>query len=407
MAYEDGFESAGYDWRLYCGEGVIENNLKSAAQRLGASRAMVICSPSINSKTNTIARIEAALGDLYAGVFDQIEKDSTYQSVCGAVDAAKTAGADLLIAVGGGSVIVSTRAVAIFLAETASPFEIMTQYPEGGRPFSPRLMAPKLPIINIPTTPTSAMNRAGTGLKNTDLDHRMEYFDPKTRPRALFFDYETLLTTPPGVIRSTATTVFSGLISSSSREASNPLIAGNQAQAFKLGFNAYKRLMNELDNPVLRRDLCLSAFLSNRSEDDGRARVMVGNNYFGGNYAVATALHLYRSNIGQGESTCVLHASNIRLAKPAPLEAAQRTASVLGVWQDGMMAGEATEAIASELENIYTNAGMPIRLRELDLEQEDLPKIAAETVKNFNARGSFTSPEERIATSLKLLEAAY
>ena len=73
----------------------------------------------------------------------------------------------------------ATRAVAIFMAEPGDPFQIMTQYPEGKPAYSPRLLAPKPPIINIPTTPTSAMNRAGTGLKNPDLDHRMEYFDPE------------------------------------------------------------------------------------------------------------------------------------------------------------------------------------------------------------------------------------
>jgi hypothetical protein len=64
----------------------------------------------------------------------------------------------------------------------------MTQYPEGKSAYSPRLLAPKPPIINIPTTPNSAVNRAGTGLKNPDLDHRMEYFDPKTRPQAIVLD---------------------------------------------------------------------------------------------------------------------------------------------------------------------------------------------------------------------------
>ena len=46
-------------------------------------------------------RIEAALGGLYAGVYDGIEKDSTYASVLAAKEAAQAVNADLLIAVGG------------------------------------------------------------------------------------------------------------------------------------------------------------------------------------------------------------------------------------------------------------------------------------------------------------------
>ena len=156
---EHAFRAAGYAWRLYCGQKVIEQNLLEAVERAGVHRAFVVCSPSVNRRTDTVRRIEAALAGRYAGVFDGIEKDSTYASVRAASDAAAAASADLLIAVGGGSVIVATRAVAIFIAEQRDPFEIMTQYPEGKPAFSPRLLAPKPPIINIPTTPNSAMNR--------------------------------------------------------------------------------------------------------------------------------------------------------------------------------------------------------------------------------------------------------
>ena len=157
---QESFRAAGYAWRLHCGRSVIEQSLKDAVNRAAAKRAFVVCSPSVNRRTDTVRRIEAALGNRYAGVFDGVEKDSTYASVCAATQAARQSSADLLIAVGGGSVIVATRAAAIFLAESGDPFDLMTQYPEGKPAHSPRLLAPKPPIINIPTTPTSAMNRA-------------------------------------------------------------------------------------------------------------------------------------------------------------------------------------------------------------------------------------------------------
>src|ERR1019366_5912489 len=210
---------------------------------------------SVNQRTDTVRRIEAVLGDRYAGVYDGIEKDSTYVSVRAAKDAATEASADLLIAVGGGSVIVATRAVAIFMAEPGDPFQIMTQYPEGKPAYSPRLLAPKLPIINIPTTPNSAMNRAGTRLKNPALDHRMEYFDPKTRPHSILLDDEALLSAPQALIRSTATTVFAGLVGSIAQLEMNPLAEGDRNHAFRLAHHAYPRLVGEPDNPALRIDL--------------------------------------------------------------------------------------------------------------------------------------------------------
>jgi alcohol dehydrogenase class IV len=399
------FRAAGHDWRLFCGAAVIEAHLRDAVARAGGKRAFVLCSPSINRRTDAVGRIAAALGDRYAGVFDGIEKDSTYASVRAATDAAAAAGADLLIAVGGGSVLVAVRAVAIFMAEADDPFALMTQYPEGKPAFSPRLLAPKPPIINIPTTPNSAVNRAGTGLKNSGLDHRMEYFDPKTRPRAIFFDHDVLRSTPAPLIRSTATTIFAGLVGAMAQPAINPLAEADRNQAFRLAFDAYPRLVDTPDDIAPRIDVCLAAFLQNRAEDDGARRFR--GDTFSGDYAISTALHVRYPHVGQGESTAVVHAPRIRIAEAIDTAAARNVATALQVWRDGMTATDAAHAVADRLEALYSRAGMPTRLRDLDIPHAELPLIAAETVKNFNANAGSRTPDEQIAAALRLLQAAY
>ena len=402
---QQSFRASGFLWRLYSGSQTIEKNLKEAVQRAGAKRAFAICSPSVNRRTDTIRRIEAALGELYAGVYDGIEKDSTYASVLAGKDAAQAAGADLLIAVGGGSVIVACRAVAIFMGESGDPFKIMTQYPEGKPAYSPRLMAPKPPIINIPTTPNSAMNRAGTGLKNPDLDQRMEYFDPKTRPHSIFFDEEALMTAPADLLKSTATTVYAGLIGAMAQTRINPLADADLRHAFRLAHRAYPRLIDDIDNPAHRIDFCVSAFLRNRAEDDGVG--LIRSEIFSGNYAVSTALHVRYPHVGQGESTSVVHAQKIRLTEQFDPQSARQVAEALEVWAGNMDAKQAAAAVADRLEEMYTAMGMPTRLRQLDIPRDDLPNIAKETVKNFNANPGARSAEDQIADALKLLEAAY
>ena len=399
------FRATSYPWRLYSGRQVIEQSLKETMDRAGAKRAFVVCSQSVNRRTDTVRRIEAAIGDRYAGVYDGIEKDSTYASVRAAKEAAIAAKADLLIAVGGGSVIVATRAVAIFMAEPGDPFQIMTQYPEGKPAYSPRLLAPKRPIVNIPTTPTGAMNRAGTGLKNPDLDQRMEYFDPKTRPQAIFLDEQALLSAPPELIRSTATTVFASLVGAMAQTEINPLAEGDRNHAFRLAHRAYPRLVDELDNPSLRIDLCIAAFLQNRAEDDGIARFRGGA--FSGNYAVSTALHVRYPHVGQGESTSVVHAPRIRISEAFDTSAARQVAEALEVWRDGMDGRQAALAVADRLEDFYARIGVPTRLRQLDIPREDLRDIANETVKNFNANAGMRSAQDQIDDALRLLEAAY
>jgi len=396
------FRASGYSWRLHCGSNVLENHLKEVVARAGANRAFVVCSPSINSRTDIVRRLESALGPAFAGVFDQIEKDCPYPNVCAARDAAREANADLLIAVGGGSVLVATRAVAIFLGEERDPFELMTQYPADKPAYSPRLAAPKMPIVNIPTTPTSAMNRAGTGLKNADLDHRMEFFDPKTRPQAILLDYEVLMTTPSSSHRSTATTVFSSLVGSIAAPESNPLVEGDRLQAFRLAFRAYSALAQDRDDAASRADLCIAAFLQNRAEDDG-ARLAASSS-FGGDYAVSTALHVQFPHVGQGESISTIHATKIRLSQDDDAAAAEVVAEALGL---GRSNRPTRLVIADELERLYRCVGMPIRLSELNIPRSAIPLIAGQTVKNFNANAGVRSDSERVAAAQQLLEAAY
>jgi alcohol dehydrogenase class IV len=412
------FSARSYEWRLHSDEEAIERHLASEVARaplagdqgaMGARRAFVIASPSIAARTSTVDRIAETLGDRYAGVFAGIEVDSTYRSVAAATDAAREAGADLLIAVGGGSVIVAARVVNVFLCEDGDPFELMTQYPEGKPAHSPRLMAPKLPIINIPTTPTSAMNRAGSGLANPDLDHRMEYFDPKTRPAAILWDWQALRATPLEVLRSTATTTFAGAVSSAAAPDANPLVEGDRAQILRLARRAYPRLIAEPEAIEPRIDLCAAALLQNRVADDGASGgIGTRDAVFGGDYAISTALHVLYPEVGQGESTSVMQATVARRAASPDPDASRRVAELLEVWRDGMSPVQATAAAADAIEATYRAAGMPVRIRDLSVvPREDFRRIADATLKNFNANQGTRSEDERRRQTIELLEACW
>jgi alcohol dehydrogenase class IV len=406
MADEYGsFRAVGYPMRLYSGADALRN-LGGELDRAGAGRAFVLSGKTVAHATNLIDRIEAAIGERLAGSFDGMDKDSSYAAVVAATAAARRAEADLLIAVGGGSVIVGTRAVAIFLAEAGDPFDLMTQYPEGKPAYSPRLLAPKPPIVNVLTTPTTAMNRAGTGLKNDDLDHRMEYFDPKTRPVALFWDAEALLTAPTDLLRSTGTTTFSGALRSVAQPSLNPLVEGDRLHSFRLAQRALPAALARPDDPAPRIDLCAAAFLTNRAADDDVGRRTQRDELNRGAYALATAIHLRYHQVGQGEATSALLPAAIRQLGPAQREVVQRLAAALGVWRDGMTTEAATAAAADAIAGFYRSIGMPASLRDAGVPRDDLPLLAASSVKNFNANPGERG-EDDYGALLALLEAAW
>jgi len=371
------FRAVAYPLRLYSGQDALEQ-LPGELKRHGARRAFIVCGRSVSQKTGLITRMRAILGAAGAGVFDEMEKESPLSAVQRAADAACAAKADLLIGVGAGSVIQATRVVAILLAETRPVAELITQYPEQGPAVSPKLLAPKLPIINVLTAGTSAQNRAGSAVKSAAHDHRMEFFDPKTRPVAVFWDADALLTAPPRLALVTGVSVFWRAIMNLGATQMSPLVEADRLQAFKLARAALPRL-READARA-RIEICAAAFLQNRDADDGGAlmeRHWVGRVV----YAFATATFNLHGHITQGEANCALTGAVMRHFGARDPEAMHGIARALGVDREV----DAHLAAADELDTIFRAVGMPVNLGALGIKPEHLPAILERSMKNFNA----------------------
>lgn len=380
--YRNDFRAVGYPLRLYSGKDALEN-LPAELKRRGAKRAFIVCGRSVSRKTSLVSRMRTILGDSLAGVFDEMAKESPLSAVLAARDAAREARADLLIAVGAGSVVQATRVVAILLAETAPVETLITQYPEHGPAISPKLLAPKVPIINVLTAGTSAQNRAGSAVKAEHLDHRMEFFDPKTRPVAIFWDSDALLTAPMSLARTTAASIYWRAVMNIGATGVSPLVEGDRLQALRLAQGAMARLADAAD-AAPRIELCAAAFLQNRDADDGGAlnerhwvvRVV---------YAFAAALFNEHGHVSQGEANAALTPGVMRALGSRDAEAMCRIASALGAWRDGDPVADAPARAADALERAFAGFAMPTRVSQLHITRESLPKILERSLKNFNA----------------------
>ena len=399
MSYQNRFRATGYPLRLYSGKDALEN-LPTELKRFKSKKVFLISGRSVSRKTNLVDRITNILGSAYAGRYDEIEKDTTLASVQAAAAAAQAAGADLLIGVGAGSVIQGTRVVAILMAEKAPVDQLITQYPENAPAISPKLLAPKLPIINVLTAATTAQNRAGSAVKDPARPNRMEFFDPKTRPVALFWDEEALLTAPESLALTTGTSVFWRSLMNLGAPSMAPLSEGDRLQAFRLSRGALARMTDPHDASA-RVEMCAAAFLQNRDADDGGlltekhwpARVT---------YALATALFNLHGHVGQGEANSALTATVIRHFGARDPEAMALIAAAFDVTDDRPAHERAAEAV----ERAFAQAGMPIRLRELDIPRDSLSTVLENSLKNFNADPQREFLRERDAL-LATLQAAW
>lgn len=398
-----------YDYRLHVGSQAIEQRLKEEVIRSNAKRAFVICSPSIMSKTNSVERVQNALGPLYAGYFDQIHMEAPYPEVVAATEAARAASVDLLISLGAGTIVVATRVINIYLCETGDHEALATQYPEGKPAFSPRLNAPKLPSICIPTTPTGAMNRAGQAVASPHLDHnRLEYFDPKTRPAALIWDHEAIMATPFEMMRGFCVNGYVGSALRAGRASENPLAEGDRNHINFLHNRAYHRMLESPDTIDWRLDLFSAALLGNRAADDSLRGVHIREGeVFDSEYGLSTAIHIKYPHVWQQHGNAAMRPAAIRRSKTPSAEVLEKVAQALGIAQQGRSAQDTQLAIADEIARIYRQHGIPASLRELNIPREDFLAIAKDSLKVFNSNAGMRFEEEHMKNALAMLEAAW
>jgi alcohol dehydrogenase class IV len=169
---------------------------------------------------------------------------------------------------------------------------------------------------------------------------------------------------------------------------------------------ALPHILSEPGNVKLRIDLCAAAFLENRAADDGADRRRERDQTSSQAYALATALHLRYDHVRQGEATSAVMPTITRLTPPHDVNAAARIAEALGVWKEGMSSAAAAVATADALEALYRAIGMPTRVRDLAIPEGDLPQLARDTLKNFNAN-SGARPDSYVDEMLQLLQAAW
>ena len=376
------FRLVNYPLRLYSGKDALAN-LPAELKRQRATRAFIVCGRTVSRRTPLIERMQGLLGAGCAGVFDEMEKQSPLPAILRARDAACAANADLLIAVGAGSVIQATRVVAILLAEQRPVEELITQYPEHGAAVSPKLMAPKIPIINVLTAATSAQNRAGSAVKSENMDHRMEFFDPKTRPVALFWDADALLTAPLTLARDTGAAVLWRALMNLGTTVMNPLVEGDRRQAFRLARRAMTRI-DEVQDAGPRIDLCAAAFLQNRDADEGGTMF---ERHWAGRviYAFAAALFNLHPHVSQGAANCALSGTVIRKLGARNLQEMARIAQALDAWNENAPLESAPQRAADAVDALFRDLGMPTRVGQLDVPKENAERMLEHALKNFNA----------------------
>jgi len=294
-------------------------------------RAFVITGRSLNEKTGLIRRVEALLGGRHAGTFAGIGQHTPGGAVEKAAVEAEMAAADLLVSVGGGSVIDGTKAVA---REFGYPAQVA-----------------------VPTTLSGAEWANRAGVTDERAGRKRGFADPKTVPRVVVLDPEATVFTPERLWLSTGIRALDHAVEGF-------LYGDDHPVTDVTGLEGARRLMEYL--PLSRREpedldvrleLQLAAWLS----------------YFGpANTSMGLSHELGRRigasyEVPHGITSCITLAPSLQVMKKRVQdERWGKLSEALG--------GEPPEIVSSLVEEL----GLPSRLREVGVPEEDLEAIAGE-----------------------------
>ncbi len=166
------------------------------AKRYNAQRLFILTTKSLSA--SAAAKLAADLGPLCVGTFSAIRSHSPRADVIAGAIAAREAKADLLIALGGGSVIDAAKLIQLCLWADFTRTDQLSPYRMGRG--DDRKDASQIPsgirTIAIPTTLSAAEFTPFAGITDGDHNVKESFTHPDFAPRAVILDPALTLATP-------------------------------------------------------------------------------------------------------------------------------------------------------------------------------------------------------------------
>ncbi|MFJ8001316.1 iron-containing alcohol dehydrogenase family protein [Streptomyces sp. NPDC096310] len=359
--------------RVNWGEGSVAR-LAEELDRVGSRRPMVVCTPSVARNGDLLHLIERSARRALSGVVSDVRPHSPIETV--RMVAGRLASADSVVVVGGGSAIVTARAANILCCEGGDVEMLATRRDTGGGLTSPRLTARKLPMVIVPTTPTTAAPKAGAAVTRQGAASRLALFDPAARARCVIIDPELTAGAPVTVTRDAALNAlvmaFEGL-TTRRRNLFADAALGHAARQLPARIGM---LATRPNDSALRVELALLAVLVGDGTDSSGGGLTAALSHSVG--------HRVQAHNGVVDALLLPHV--LRLVTRRDPSALASIAELLAVVP--MDVTQAVEEILAPLSKLRT-------LRELGVLEDDLPLLVGAAMDDFASRGATFRVEDR------------
>lgn len=297
-------------------------------------------------------------------VFDRIPENPTVAGVEAAIALYRAQACDGVVAVGGGSVIDSAKAVAL-LAGHPEPLSHYLGHPE-------RITASIAPLIAVPTTAgTGSEASRGAGIHPDARSRGSSLGSPFLVPKAAICDPELTLTLPPRLTAGTGMDALSHCVEAFLAKPENPPSDAIALDGAGRVARWIERAVADGSNREARKQMMMAAL------EGGMALSCKGA---GPAHAIANAF---------GDRG-LHHGAMVTIALPAVLRLLERHApEKMRLLAQAMQAPPGRSA-ADMIEALNARVGLPKSLRSLGYPEGDLIELADDAAKSqFNARAAY------------------
>ncbi|WPO43959.1 iron-containing alcohol dehydrogenase [Tardiphaga sp. 42S5] len=343
------------------------------AERLDARRVYLIVSRTLKTTTDEIEKIRSALGARYAGEFDGVAEHTTREQAVQAASRALEARADLLVAVGGGSVIDAGKIVIMCMEHEIREESGLDGYEVVATPQGPRMgpfRTPKVRMISVPSTLSGGEYNAGTLVTDTRRKLKQIFAHPMMAPISVILDPHLARHTPLTLWLGSGTRAMDHGIEAICSPFGNPLVDGVCLRGLRFLHDGLLAIKADPDSIEARRTGQFGSWLSAYGLS---SRVRMGASHGIGHVLGGTC------NVPHYFCTAVMMPSVLKYNAPATGDAQAQIADAL----------RSPELAASDaFARLIDRLDLPRRLSDVGVNREQFNLIAENAMLSIFTRAN-------------------
>lgn len=378
------------------GKGALEN-INQLITQCGGKKVLVVTDPGV-AQAGLVDKVTAPLKEegIEFGIFDRCKPDARISVIEECARFAIGGDYDLLMAVGGGSVMDTAKVTRIAaVEEDVDQLDIRRYF--GG------IQGPGLPMILIPTTAGSGAEMSGAAVVTDDVTGpetlKKSIVSVALLPDAVIVDPLMTLDLPPGITAFTGMDALTHAIEGYTNARANTVSDMFAERAIRLvSDNLRTAYFKGSMNPEARCNMSIAASIAITAFNTGGGPTLT----HGFGHSLQSKAHCTH-----GVSCSLMLPHVMAFNMPACLPKFSRIAELMGERVDHLSQQDAAKKSIDAVSQLIMDLDMPTRLRDVGLLEGDIGEIV-DILFNVNARVLGNNPRDcSREEALRILEAAW